>query len=161
MTPPASHPGDLSPSAQSIPFLEHSHVKFALRSMVWLDIPGLIEGAASGRGLGHAFLRHTERCRLLLHLVDGECDDPVAELRTIDRELAMYSSALGKAPQVVLLTKTDLPHVAEGLRTKLRALKAAVPHSRVMSLSSHQGTNLRKLLRRTRGLLDELDGRDA
>lgn len=126
--------------------------------MVWLDIPGLIEGAAAGRGLGHAFLRHTERCRLLLHLVDGESDDPVAELQAIDRELATYSSALGAAPQVILLTKTDLPHVAETVDEKLAALKAAVKHGRVLSLSSHGGSNVRKLLKRTRSLLDQLDG---
>merc|ERR1719235_1687286 len=64
------------------------------KPMVWLDIPGLIEGAADGKGLGLAFLRHAERCRLLLHLVSGEAADPAAELRAIQRELRQYSPAL-------------------------------------------------------------------
>ena len=129
--------------------------------MVWLDIPGLIEGAAAGRGLGLAFLRHTERCRLLLHLIDGENEDPVAELTAIDRELGLYSAALGATPQVVVLTKVDLPGVAESADEKLAALKASVGHGRVLGLSSHEGHNVRNLLRRTRSLLDDLDGRSG
>ena len=136
--------------------------KFDLRGrpMVWLDIPGLIEGAAAGKGLGHAFLRHTERCRLLLHLVDGENDDPVEELLTIDRELAGYSPTLAATPQVVLLTKTDLPHVADSVDAKVSALQAAVKHKRVLSISSHDGQNLAVLLQRTLKLLGQMDQRE-
>ena len=137
--------------------------KFELRGqpMVWLDIPGLIEGAAAGRGLGHAFLRHTERCRLLVHLIDGENDDPVGELSTIDRELASYSPKLAATPQVVLLTKADLPHVADEVEERLAALKGAVGHGRVLSISSHDGQNLAMLLQRTRKLLDQMRDREV
>jgi GTP-binding protein len=136
--------------------------RFGLRgTMVMLDIPGLIEGAAAGRGLGLAFLRHVERCRLLLHLVDGESDDPAAELTMLDKELALYSPKLAATPQVVILTKTDLPHVAASASEKLAALKAASRHSRVLSVSSHEGRNLQTLLKRTRGLLDQLDEQQA
>ena len=129
------------------------------KTMVWLDIPGLIEGAAAGRGLGLAFLRHTERCRLLLHLVDGGAEDPVAELTAIDRELNLYSPQLGAVPQVVILTKVDLPNVAESADDKLQKLKDAVGHGRVLTLSSHEGHNLKNLLKRTRRLLDDMDER--
>ena len=129
------------------------------RPIVFLDIPGLIEGAADGRGLGLAFLRHTERCRLLLHLIDGESDDPVGSWRAINAELAQYSERLSRTPQVVVLTKSDLPHVADAVDTKLAALKAAATHSRVLSISSHGRENLRTLLQRSRALLDQLAAR--
>ena len=75
------------------------------------DIPGLIEGAADGAGLGHAFLRHVDRCRLLLHVVDVasvEARDPVEDIRTINRELERYSPELASRPQIILANKVDL-----------------------------------------------------
>ena len=131
------------------------------RPMVWLDIPGLIEGAADGKGLGLAFLRHVERCRLLLHLVDGESDDPVAELLAIDRELANYSPQLAKMPQVVVYTKADLPHVAERAADTVAALKVAAGHGRVLTLSSQDGRNVKPLLSRARSILDQMDAKAA
>ncbi|MDL2252562.1 GTPase ObgE [Ruminococcaceae bacterium OttesenSCG-928-I18] len=80
-------------------------------SFVAADIPGLIEGAAGGAGLGHDFLRHVERCRLLLHLVDisgSEGRDPVSDYRTINAELAKFSPALAKQKQIVLGNKCDI-----------------------------------------------------
>ena len=129
------------------------------KSLVLLDIPGLIEGAASGKGLGLAFLRHVERCRLLLHLGDGESDDPVAELKAIDAELAEYSPRLAKTPQVVVFTKTDQPHVAEKAEEAVEALKAAAGHGRVLALSSHDMSNVPVLLKRARSLLDQMETR--
>jgi GTP-binding protein len=82
------------------------------RSCVVADIPGLIEGAHEGKGLGHQFLRHIERTRLLIHLVDmtapGE-DDPIMNFETINRELLAYESRLAEMPQLVVATKMDLP----------------------------------------------------
>ena len=75
------------------------------------DIPGLIEGAADGAGLGHAFLRHVDRCRLLLHVVDISCmegRDPVEDMKMINRELERYSPALATRPQIVLANKVDM-----------------------------------------------------
>ncbi len=80
------------------------------RGFVAADIPGLIEGAADGAGLGHAFLRHVDRCRLLLHVVDISCfegRDPIEDVRMIDRELERYSAALAERPQIVLANKVD------------------------------------------------------
>lgn len=130
-------------------------------AMVWLDIPGLVEGAAAGKGLGLAFLRHTERCRILLHLVDGESEHPAADLLAINSELAAYSPQLAATPQAVVLTKVDLPHVAEALDDKLAALAAVAPHGRVMCVSAAAGTNVRELLVRTRSMLDRVERRRA
>jgi GTP-binding protein len=78
------------------------------RSFVVADIPGLIEGAHRGAGLGHRFLRHLERCRLLLHLVDVTAEgDPVASIAAVRDELRRYGYALHAKPQILVLTKAD------------------------------------------------------
>ena len=80
-------------------------------SFVCADIPGIIEGAADGAGLGHDFLRHIERCRLLVHVVDAagsEGRDPVEDLETINRELKQYSEVLSQRPQIVVANKCDI-----------------------------------------------------
>ena len=74
---------------------------------VLADIPGLIEGAHEGAGLGTRFLGHIERCRVLLHLIDGTADDPVEAYRTVRRELAAYGGGLAERPEVVALNKID------------------------------------------------------
>ena len=81
------------------------------RSFVLADIPGLIEGASEGAGLGHQFLRHIERTRLLVHVVDAagsEGRDPVEDIRAINAELTAYSEKLGTLPQIIAANKTDL-----------------------------------------------------
>ena len=80
-------------------------------SFVCADIPGIIEGAAEGAGLGHDFLRHIDRCRLLVHVVDAagsEGRDPVEDLETINRELKQYSEVLSQRPQIVVANKCDI-----------------------------------------------------
>jgi GTPase len=72
------------------------------------DVPGLIEGASEGMGLGHAFLAHLERARLLVHVIDGSEGDADARFATIDRELALYGAGLDERPQIVVLNKSDL-----------------------------------------------------
>ena len=78
---------------------------------VMADLPGLIEGASDGAGLGHDFLRHTSRTRLLVHLIDGSLDDPAAARRLVDRELAGYSAELAARPQIIAINKVDLEEV--------------------------------------------------
>lgn len=82
-------------------------------TMVIADIPGLIEGAAGGAGLGHEFLRHVERTRILLHLLDGSAKEPLEDWAIINQELALYETTLGlrldERPQLVVLNKMDLP----------------------------------------------------
>jgi GTP-binding protein len=78
------------------------------RQLVVADVPGLIEGASEGVGLGHEFLAHLERSRLLLHVIDCSEDDTEERWRTIDAELAAYGAGLDRRPQIVVLNKTDL-----------------------------------------------------
>jgi GTP-binding protein len=78
------------------------------RQLVAADVPGLIEGASEGIGLGHDFLAHLERARLLVHVIDAAAGDPVEQFRTIDRELSEYGAGLEMRPQVVVLNKLDL-----------------------------------------------------
>jgi GTP-binding protein len=78
------------------------------RQLTVADVPGLIEGAADGAGLGHQFLAHLERARLLVHVVDASEPDLAERFRTIDRELAEYGAGLDERPQLVVLNKTDL-----------------------------------------------------
>jgi len=80
---------------------------------VMADIPGLIEGAAEGKGLGHEFLRHIVRTRLLVHLLDGSSDDPMRDFDLVNRELAVYDRELTRKKQLVVINKVDLPQVVE------------------------------------------------
>jgi GTP-binding protein len=87
------------------------------RSFVIADLPGLIPGASEGKGLGHQFLRHTERTRLLVHLLDLDPQtgrDPVQDFHAINTELAAYSEALAVRAQLVVANKIDLPEAAQG-----------------------------------------------
>lgn len=81
----------------------------AANALVLCDVPGLIAGASEGVGLGHAFLRHIERCRVILHLVDATSDDPVGDLSMVNDELKRYGTgSLAEKPQVVVLNKMDV-----------------------------------------------------
>jgi GTP-binding protein len=99
------------PKVAAYPFTTlHPHlgvVEFGDASFVLADIPGLIEGAHEGAGLGHRFLGHVERCRVLLHLVDGTAEDVAAAYRTVRAELAAYGGGLDAKPEVVALNKCD------------------------------------------------------
>jgi hypothetical protein len=90
---------------------------------VFADIPGLIAGAARGAGLGHDFLRHIQRTRLLLHLVDGNSEDVVADLQVVEAELRAYGHGLEARPRLVVLTKAELLD-SEELAERLEALAA-------------------------------------
>jgi GTPase len=79
------------------------------QDVVIADIPGLVEGASRGVGLGHSFLRHVQRTRLLVHLINGASDDPLADYNQINVELALYDDRLKDRPQIVVFNKMDLP----------------------------------------------------
>jgi len=88
-------------------------VSLDMSDLVVADIPGLVEGAHLGVGLGHSFLRHVQRTRMLIHLLNGANDDPVADYNQINQELALYDDKLGNKPQIVVLNKMDIPEAAE------------------------------------------------
>ena len=112
------------------------------RSFVMADIPGLIEGAADGAGLGHAFLRHVERCRLIVHVLDVsgcEARDPIEDFETINRELANFSEDLSKCPQIVAANKSDLADEEQIARLREYITGKGLPFY-VISAATVQGT---------------------
>jgi GTP-binding protein len=117
-------------------------------TLVLADIPGLIEGAHQGVGLGHEFLRHVQRTRVLIHLLDGLAEDPVLDYAQINSELALFDPELRKKPQIVAFNKIDLPEVSERWpEIKNRLLKhGAGGKVELMEISALAKTNVRKLL---------------
>ena len=104
--------------------------------IVLADIPGLIEGAHQGAGLGSGFLRHVQRTRALVHLVDGTSPDPLADFSQINAELALFDPNLAKTPQVVAINKADLPGFAEAWpRVRASFQERGVPVHRVSALA--------------------------
>lgn len=122
---------------------------------VFADIPGLIEGAHRGAGLGHDFLRHIERTRLLIHLVDLTAEDPIADWRTIQAELKAYGRGLSDRPQILALNKIDavLDEDLSFWQAEFQAL-TTVP---LLCISSADRRGLETLLRLVWQWLDELD----
>ena len=113
------------------------------QSFVMADIPGLIEGASDGVGLGHDFLRHVERCRLILHVVDvsgSEGRDPIEDYNTIQGELERFREDLAERPQIVVANKTDLLADPDQLETFRCHVQEAGYEFMAMSAATHQGT---------------------
>ncbi len=113
-------------------------------SLVLADIPGLIEGAHKGAGLGVGFLRHIQRTRVLIHLLDGSSQDPVADFSQVNAELAAFDEGLARKPQVIALNKIDLPHVQARL-DEIQAKFAEFGRS-VIPISALARQNLREVL---------------
>lgn len=123
---------------------------FSLTYYVPKDVPGLISGAAKGVGLGHAFLRHVERCHVILHLIDATSNDPVADFHMLNNELINYGTGqLAQMPQVVVVNKLDaLEGRGEdweaGLKAKLtreelgEKMTEAMSHTRLMWMSAKE-----------------------
>ena len=124
-------------------------------SFVIADLPGLIPGAAEGKGLGHQFLRHTERTRLLLHVLDLDPQtgrDPLDDLRVIDEELARYSESLAARPQIIVPNKIDLPEAAPRREAVERfCASRGLP---VMPISAATGRGLTELMNAVAGALE-------
>jgi GTPase len=109
------------------------------QEFVLADIPGLIEGAHEGTGLGDRFLGHIERCRVLLHLVDGTGEDVAKAYKTVRRELSAYGHGLAEKPEIVALSKADALNAAEIKRPLARLKRAAKKPPFVVSAVSGQG----------------------
>ena len=122
-------------------------------SVLIADIPGLIEGASEGKGLGDQFLRHVERTAVLLHMIDAYSDDPAKKYLTIRQELEKYSAELVRRPEVVVLTK------CEGLDQEIIAMQATAiqniaPEAEVLTISSQTHEGIKDLLRLLRAKVE-------
>lgn len=125
-------------------------------SFVIADVPGLIEGAHSGAGLGHRFLRHVERTKILLHVIDMsgfEGKDPCAAFITINQELQLYKESIGRRPQLVVANKMDSPEAIENLE---RLLNQIGEKYEVYPVSALTGEGLEPLMRRAFELVQTL-----
>jgi|AntRauTorckE5430_2_1112549.scaffolds.fasta_scaffold06627_2 GTP-binding protein len=125
------------------------------------DVPGLVAGAAKGVGLGHAFLRHVERCHVILHLVDATSIDAAADFAMLNRELAQYGTGqLANMPQVVVVNKVDAfeegreDESEQGLEMKVsrqqlkKELEEVMQHSRLMWVSAKEKDGVDELMGR-------------
>jgi GTP-binding protein len=125
------------------PHLGVVHTEWA-EPFVVADIPGLIAGAHQGAGLGHRFLKHIERTRLLVHLIDADAidtDKPLAAWETVNRELALYNPKLADKPQFIVLNKMDL----EGTEAKAALFRTALPDRDIIAISARHGDGLEEL----------------
>ena len=128
-------------------------VEWRDRSFVMVDIPGIIEDAHKGVGLGHDFLRHVERTRVLIHVVDGSAEDPTRDYRQVIEELRLFSEELLDKPQLIALNKIDIPEVRERMTAlESRLSQGSTP---VYFISAATRDGLEPLLDRVLEFLDE------
>lgn len=132
------------------------------KDFVLADIPGLIEGAHTGIGLGHEFLRHVERTKLLIHVVDcseSEMRDVVEDYKTINKELRSYNEKLANKKQIIAANKLDLPGAEENLEKLKKALKGK--DIEIMPISAVTGKGIKDLFNRVSTLLDTIPEEEA
>ena len=123
-------------------------------SLVLADIPGLIEGAHQGVGLGHEFLRHIQRTRVLIHLLDGMAENPLLDFAQINSELALFDPDLATKPQIVVFNKMDLPDVQARWSEVQKVLEKR--DYETYAISAVAGTGVKPVLFRARQILTEL-----
>ena len=121
-------------------------------SFVMADLPGLIEGASEGKGLGHEFLKHIERCRLIIHVLDMSHDDPINDYEVINEELKKYPGNLAERPQIVLANKMDMDNAGENLEK----FKAKYPDLEVFEAITLINEGLDPVLYKAKDMLKEL-----
>ncbi len=119
------------------------------RDVILADIPGIVEGASQGKGLGLRFLRHIERCAALLYLVDLSGEECPATVRVLQEELASYAAVLSARPRLLVGTKLDLPRAPQGLAD----LQSAFPEDRILAISSFSREGVSELKKAILGLV--------
>jgi len=127
-------------------------VKAGESSFVMADLPGLIEGASQGKGLGHEFLKHIERCRLIIHVLDMGREDPIHDFEVINEELRLYPGNLEKRPQIIVANKMDLENADENLKR----FKEKYPDLEVFETMTLINEGLQPVLYRAKDLLKTL-----
>ncbi|MFC2056203.1 GTPase ObgE [Chloroflexota bacterium] len=129
-------------------------VEVGQRSFVLAEIPGLIDGAHLGRGLGHDFLRHIIRTKILVHLIDGASASPVENMARVNTELSLFDAALAQKPQLVVVNKIDLPQV----QTQLTQIKAAFidAGTSVLFVSATRGEGVSELMAEAMRMLGQV-----
>ena len=127
-------------------------VKVGDSSFVMADLPGLIEGASEGRGLGHEFLKHIERCRLIIHVLDMGREDPLNDYEVINEELKRYPGNLSERPQIVVANKMDLDNAPENLER----FKKAYPDVEIFETTTLINEGLSPVLYKAKDMLKEL-----
>eukprot|EP00747_Dinoflagellata_sp_TGD_P159845 gnl/TRDRNA2_/TRDRNA2_177930_c0_seq1.p1 gnl/TRDRNA2_/TRDRNA2_177930_c0~~gnl/TRDRNA2_/TRDRNA2_177930_c0_seq1.p1 ORF type:complete len:556 (-),score=-18.69 gnl/TRDRNA2_/TRDRNA2_177930_c0_seq1:1444-3111(-) len=129
--------------------------RIGIEPMVFVDLPGILTDAHLGRGMGHNFLRHCERCRLLIHVVDGTSKDPMKDLHATNAELEIFDPELAKTPQVLGFNKMDLKNISEYFSFTIKCINKVYADNPVpFSASSKKG--LIDLLRKVRNIMEEL-----
>jgi GTP-binding protein len=126
------------------------------QSFVLAEIPGLIEGAHLGKGLGHDFLRHIVRTRVLIHLLDGGSPSPAEDMAQVNTELSLFDSALARKPQLVAVNKLDLPQV-KARRDELEESFSAIA-TPVFFVSAVSGEGIPELMAATAKILRSAPG---
>ena len=127
-------------------------VKVGDSSFVMADLPGLIEGASEGKGLGHEFLKHIERCRLIIHVLDMGREDPLNDYEVINEELKRYPGNLSERPQIVVANKMDLDNASENLER----FKKAYPDVEIFETTTLINEGLSPVLYKAKDMLKEL-----
>ncbi len=116
-------------------------VEISLESFVMAEIPGLIEGAHRGRGLGYDFLRHAMRTKILIHLISGDSESPSDDMMRVNEELSLFDPYLAQKPQILALNKIDLPGVQERLDSIKREMSGAGIKAHYISAATGQGVS--------------------
>jgi len=128
-------------------------VDAGLNEFIIAEIPGLIEGAHLGKGLGHDFLRHIVRTRVLVHLVDGTSEAPVEDMIRVNNELSLYDPELTRKPQIVAVNKIDMP----GMKERLDDIRTEFEQAgvQVMFISAETGDNVGNLIKEIQSMLEK------
>ena len=126
------------------------------KGLILADIPGLLEGAHDGIGLGIAFLRHVQRCRIILHMIKGTSVDPINDYLAINQELELFNPKLANKTQVIVINHLDVPHVRASYSQLKANLSKICNHNRIIGISAVTSENVPELMKRLRYLLDSI-----
>eukprot|EP00873_Tetraselmis_striata_P035218 jgi/Tetstr1/455482/TSEL_042311.t1 len=127
------------------------------QTTVFADVPGLLEGAHLGRGLGLEFLRHTERCRAIVHVIDGSSPDPIGDYKAIRLELRLFNPKVAEKPEIIAYNKMDIPDSSDYFDIVQEFLIAeGIPEDAIFPISAVTGKGVTELVRATRRMLQAL-----